>query len=179
MNSVFDPKDYIRTIPNWPEPGVQFRDITTLLEDAKAFRCVIDTLVQRYFDSEITAVVGVDARGFILGAPLAYELKTGFVPVRKKGKLPFDTITESYQLEYGTAEVELHADALKAGDKVILVDDLIATGGTLLAASSLIKRLGAEIVEACAIIDLPDLGGSQKLKEQNLNVFALCEYEGE
>ncbi|MFI2812886.1 adenine phosphoribosyltransferase [Microbulbifer sp. YPW16] len=179
MSQGFDPKSYIRTIPDWPEPGVQFRDITTLLENARAFRCVIDTLVQRYFDADISAVVGVDARGFILGAPLAYELKTGFVPVRKKGKLPFDTITESYQLEYGTAEVELHADALRAGDRVILVDDLIATGGTLLAASSLISRLGAEVVEACAIIDLPDLGGSEKLGQQGLKVFSLCQYRGE
>lgn len=178
MASEFDPKKHIRTIPDWPEPGVQFRDITTLLENPFAFRCTIDTLVQRYFDANITAVVGVDARGFILGAPLAYELKTGFVPVRKKGKLPFDTITESYKLEYGKAEVELHADALKAGDKVILVDDLIATGGTLLAASSLIKRLGAEVVEACAIIDLPDLKGSEKLRQSGLDVFSLCSYEG-
>ena len=176
---AFDPKTYIRTIPDWPEKGVQFRDITTLLENRTGFRQTIDTFIHRYFEEQIDAVVGIDARGFILAAPLAHQLKCGFVPVRKKGKLPFDTVCESYTLEYGVAEVEIHADALKKGDRVVVVDDLIATGGTMLAACNLIRKLGAEIAEAGAIIDLPDLGGSRALRQAGVPVFALCEYAGE
>lgn len=174
----FEIKNYIRSIPDWPEPGVIFRDITSLLEDKLVFRKLIDTFVHRYINSQIDAIVAIDARGFIIGAPLAYELNTGFVPVRKKGKLPGNTISEAYTLEYGTAEVEMQTSALLEGDRVILIDDLIATGGTMLAAASLIKRLGAEITEVCAIIDLPDLGGSTKLQEAGYTVHAFSEFEG-
>jgi adenine phosphoribosyltransferase len=176
---MFEPQQYIRTIPDWPEPGIQFRDITPLLENKLAFRQLIDHFVHRYFDTPIDAVVAIDARGFIIGAPLAYELKSSFVPVRKKGKLPAATISECYQLEYGSSEVEMHLDALKPGDRVVLVDDLIATGGTMMASANLIKQIGAEIIEACTIVDLPDLGGSQKLREQGIVVHALSEYPGD
>lgn len=172
-------RSVIRTVPDWPQKGVMFRDVTTLFQNKKAFRHLIDAFVQRYHDFEIDAVAGVDARGFILGAPIAYELNTSFIPVRKKGKLPFETVQESYDLEYGSATVELHTDAFKPGDKVLLIDDLIATGGTMLAAANLIQRLGADVVEAAAIIDLPDLGGSQKLKEKGIDIFSICEFEGE
>src|SRR5690554_133227 len=172
-------KSAIRTVPDWPKPGVTFRDITTVLQDRSVFRKLIDAFVHRYHHERIDAIAGVDARGFIIGSPLAYELNASFIPVRKKGKLPFDTVSETYQLEYGTAEVELHKDALKPGDRVILVDDLIATGGTMLAAASLIRKLGADLLECAAIIDLPDLGGSRKLREQGISVFTTCQFEGE
>lgn len=172
-------RSVIRTVPDWPEPGIMFRDVTTLFKDKKAFRFLIDAFVHRYHDHQIDAVAGVDARGFILGAPIAYELNTSFIPVRKKGKLPFETVEESYELEYGSATVELHTDAFNPGDRVLLIDDLIATGGTMIAAANLIQRLGAEVVEAGAIIDLPDLGGSKKLAEQGIDVFSICEFEGE
>ncbi|MEA3292370.1 MAG: adenine phosphoribosyltransferase [Pseudomonadota bacterium] len=171
-------KEAIRTVPNWPEPGVMFRDITTALQDRTVYRKLIDAFVHRYHPHQLSVIAGIDARGFVVGAPLAYELNTSFVMVRKKGKLPFDTVSESYELEYGTAEVELHKDAVKPGDRVLLVDDLIATGGTMLAAASLIRRLGAELVEVAAIIDLPDLGGSAKLRAEGLDVFTVCEFEG-
>ncbi len=177
--TTFDPKAYIRTVPNWPIEGVQFRDITTLLGDKEGFRLMIDALADRYRGLDIDTIVGLDARGFIIGAPLAYLLDCKFVPIRKKGKLPFETIGETYELEYGQATVEMHTDALSKESKVLLVDDLIATGGTLLAAQKLIASFDAEIVEACAVIDLPDLGGSNKLREAGLKVYALCEYEGE
>lgn len=176
---MFDPKPFIRTVPDWPQAGVQFRDITTLLSDKKVFRQLIDAFVHHYFDVEFDAVVGIDARGFILGAPIAYELNKAFIPVRKKGKLPFETLEESYDLEYGSAEVQIHADALSAGSKVLVIDDLIATGGTLKAACKLVERLGADVVECAAIVDLPDLGGSKALKADGISVFALCEFEGD
>lgn len=172
-------KKAIRTVPDWPQQGVMFRDITTALQDRTVFRKLIDAFIHRYHHLSIDAVAGVDARGFIIGSVLAYELNASFVPIRKKGKLPFDTVSESYELEYGKAEVEIHQDAFQKGDKVILVDDLIATGGTLLAAASLIERLGAEIIEAAAIIDLPDLGGSTKLRDKGLKVYSVCQFEGE
>ncbi len=172
-------KNAIRTVPDWPEKGVMFRDITTALQDRTVFRKLVDAFVHRYHDQAIDAIAAVDARGFIIGAPLAYELNAAFVPVRKKGKLPFDTLVEDYELEYGTASVELHRDAFKAGDRVVLVDDLIATGGTMLAAVRLLNRIGADIVEAAAIIDLPDLGGSGKLREQELPVFTVCSFSGD
>jgi adenine phosphoribosyltransferase len=177
--STFDPKAHIRTVPDWPKPGVQFRDITTLLSDARVFRQLIDAFVHRYFDYNIDAVVGIDARGFILGAPLAYQLNTAFVPVRKQGKLPFDTLEEAYELEYGQAVLQIHADALKSGQRVLVIDDLIATGGTLQAACTLVQRLGAEVIECTAIVDLPDLGGSQTLSQAGYSVCALCEYAGD
>lgn len=172
-------KKAIRTVPDWPKPGVAFRDITTVLQDRTTFRLLVDAFVHRYHDQQIDAVAAIDARGFIIGAPLAYELNAGLVLVRKKGKLPFDTLVEDYELEYGTASVELHKDAFRPGGKVVLVDDLIATGGTMLAASRLIRQIGAEIVEVSAMIDLPDLGGSRKLRDEGLNVYTVCEFEGD
>lgn len=173
-------RQHIRTVPDWPAPGVQFRDITPLLHDPKVFRVIVDTLVHRYLDSALRPdlVAALDARGFILGAVLAYELGVGFVPVRKKGKLPFHTVAETYALEYGSATVELHTDAVQPGQRVLLVDDLIATGGTLMAGKNLLEKLGAKIVEACAIVDLPDLGGSEKLRAAGLPVFSLVSFEG-
>ncbi len=176
---MFDPKPFIRTVPDWPKPGVQFRDITTLLADKKVFRQLIDAFVHHYIEVEFDAVVGIDARGFILGAPIAYELNKAFIPVRKKGKLPFATLEESYELEYGQAEVQIHADALTKGQKVLVIDDLIATGGTLQAACRLVERLGAEVLECAAIVDLPDLGGSQALTEAGYRIFSLSSFEGE
>ena len=179
MTSSFDLTRHIRSIPDWPKPGVMFRDISSLLEDKLVFRKTIDLFVHRYFTTRIDAVIGIDARGFIIGAPLAYELNAGFVPVRKKGKLPGATISEAYSLEYGEAEVEIQTDWLKKGDKVILIDDLIATGGTMLAAAHLLERLGVTVIEAAAIIDLPDLGGSARLREAGLTVHTFCEFAGE
>ena len=166
----------IRTISDWPEPGVQFRDITPLLRDGEAFHTLIDTFAERYADARIDAVAGIDARGFIIGAALAYRLGCGFIPVRKAGKLPFDTMGESYSLEYGEATVEVHTDAADARDHVLVVDDLIATGGTILAAAKLMQRLGARIVEAAVVVDLPALGGSARLDEAGVPWFALLNY---
>lgn len=155
-----DPTQYIRQIirnvPDWPKPGVTFRDITTVLQDPRSFRVLIDLFVYRYMGQKLDLVAGVDARGFIVGSVLAYELNLGFVPVRKKGKLPFNTVAEEYSLEYGNASVEMHTDSVRPGQRVLLIDDLIATGGTLLAAARLLQRLGANVVEAAAIIDLPN-----------------------
>lgn len=176
-------RDYIRarvrTIPDWPIDGVQFRDITPLMQNPATFRRLVDCFVHRYYDHDIDVLACIDARGFIIGGALAYELSTSMVPIRKRGKLPFETVSESYELEYGTAEVELHKDAITKGQKVLLLDDLIATGGTMLAAAALIDRLGGEIIEAAAIIDLPDLGGSAKLRNTGIDVFSICEFEGE
>ena len=179
MNSHnFNLSEHVRSVPGWPEPHVIFRDICSLLEDKYIFRKVIDLFVHRYFGVGVDAVVGIDARGFIIGAPLAYEINVGFIPVRKKGKLPGETISEAYTLEYGEAEVEIQTAWLKKGHKVVLIDDLIATGGTMLAATNLLKRLGVDVVEAAAIIDLPDLGGSKNLTEAGLKVYTCCEFEG-
>jgi adenine phosphoribosyltransferase len=171
-------KDHIRTVPDWPAPGVQFRDITPLLQNAKVFRVLIDAFVHRYMDAALRpdVVAGLDARGFILGSVVAYELNVGFVPIRKKGKLPFTTVEETYELEYGSATVELHSDAVKTGDRVLLLDDLIATGGTMMAGRRLLEKLGAHVMEGAAIIDLPELGGSQKLKKSGLPLFTLVNY---
>jgi adenine phosphoribosyltransferase len=171
-------REAIRTVPNWPEPGVMFRDIMPLLQRREIFRKLIDSFVHRYQNMELNAVAAIDARGFILGAPLAYELGLSLVPVRKKGKLPFDTVTQDYNLEYGSATIELHTDAFSAGDRVLVMDDLIATGGTMLAACQLVRQLEAEVVEVSAIIDLPDLGGSNKLREAGFDVYAVCEFDG-
>ena len=173
-------KDHIRTVPDWPAPGVQFRDITPLLQDAKVFRVLIDAFVHRYMDASLKpdVVAGLDARGFILGAVIAYELNVGFIPIRKKGKLPFTTVEETYELEYGSATVELHSDAVKTGDKVLLVDDLIATGGTMMAGKKLLEKLGATVMEGAAIVDLPELGGSQKLRSAGLPLFTLLDFSG-
>jgi adenine phosphoribosyltransferase len=171
-------KQQIRTVPNWPEPGVQFRDITPLLSNPRAFRVLIDQFVHRYFDVRPDAIAGLDARGFIIGSVLAYELNVGFVPIRKKGKLPFTTVQETYELEYGSATVEMHTDAVKAGDRVLLIDDLIATGGTMMAGKRLLERLGAEVIEGAAIVDLPELGGSKRLRDGGLKVFSLVAFDG-
>ncbi len=173
-------RDHIRTVPDWPTPGVQFRDITPLLQNAKVFRILIDAFVHRYMDPAMRpdVVAGLDARGFILGAVIAYELNVGFVPVRKKGKLPFTTVEETYELEYGSATVELHTDAVKPGDRVLLIDDLIATGGTMMAGKKLLEKLGAQVMEGAAIVDLPELGGSDKLRAAGLPLFTLLDFAG-
>jgi adenine phosphoribosyltransferase len=171
-------RERIRTVPDWPQPGVQFRDITPVLQDRRALRTLIDMLVQRYIDARIDTIAGLDARGFIIGPILAYELSLGFVPIRKKGKLPFRTISQSYELEYGSATVEIHEDACKPGERVVLVDDLIATGGTMMAGKILLERLGAVVVEGAAIIDLPELGGTKLLRESGLPLFTVCEFSG-
>ena len=180
--AVADPAAYIRerirTVPDWPEPGVMFRDITPLLSDPKVFRVLIDQFVHRYFDVRTDLVAGLDARGFIIGAVLAYELGVGFVPIRKKGKLPFTTVAETYELEYGSATVEMHTDAVRAGDRVLLIDDLIATGGTMMAGKRLLERLGATVIEGAAIVDLPELGGSSKLRDAGLPLFTLVDFAG-
>jgi adenine phosphoribosyltransferase len=173
-------KNHIRTVPDWPAPGVQFRDITPLLQDAKVFRVLIDAFVHRYMGPSMRpdVVAGLDARGFILGAVVAYELNVGFVPIRKKGKLPFTTVEETYELEYGSATVELHTDAVKPGDRVLLIDDLIATGGTMMAGMKLLEKLGAQVIEGAAIVDLPELGGSEKLRAAGLPLFTLLDFAG-
>jgi len=171
-------KQAVRTVENWPEDGVMFRDIMPLLQNPKIFRKLIDSFVHRYQGQAIDAVAAIDARGFILGAPLAYELGISLVPVRKKGKLPFQTVSQSYKLEYGEAEIELHTDAVRTGDRVLVMDDLIATGGTMMAACELVKKLGAEVVEVAAIIDLPDLKGGDKLREAGFEVYSICEFDG-
>lgn len=169
-------KSVIRNVPDWPQPGVKFRDITPLLQSRAAFRRLIDGFVHRYQEMELDAIAAIDARGFIIGAPLAYELSCSFVPIRKQGKLPFKTLSETYKLEYGEATVELHADAFRPGDRILIVDDLIATGGTMLAAAKLIQRAGGVVVETAAIIDLVDLGGSRKIREAGYEVFAVCTF---
>ncbi len=173
-------RNHIRTVPDWPAPGVRFRDITPLLQEAKVFRVLIDSFVHRYMDPRMRpdVVAGLDARGFILGAVVAYELNVGFVPIRKKGKLPFTTVEETYELEYGSATVELHTDAVKPGDRVLLIDDLIATGGTMMAGKKLLEKLGAIVMEGAAIVDLPELGGSEKLKAAGLPLFTLVDFAG-
>jgi adenine phosphoribosyltransferase len=169
---------HIRTVPDWPEPGVQFRDITPLLSTPRVFRVLIDEFVHRYFDPRPDVIAGLDARGFIIGSVVAYELNLGFVPIRKKGKLPYTTVQESYELEYGSATVEMHTDAVKPGDRVVLIDDLIATGGTMMAGRRLLERLGATVVEGAAIVDLPELGGSARLRDSGLPIFTLVDFSG-
>lgn len=173
-------RQHIRTVPDWPSPGVQFRDITPLLQSPKVFRVLVDAFVQRYMDPDTrpNVVAGLDARGFILGSVIAYELAVGFVPIRKKGKLPFTTIEETYELEYGSATVELHTDAVKPNDRVLLVDDLIATGGTMMAGKRLLEKLGAVVMEGAAIVDLPELGGSDRLRAAGLELFTLVDFSG-
>lgn len=173
-----DLRDAIRTIPDYPKPGVMFRDITTLLGNPRALRVAIDRLVEPYVGAGIDKVAGIEARGFVLGGAVAHQLAVGFAPVRKKGKLPWRTLRQEYQLEYGVDSVEMHEDALAAGEKVLIIDDLIATGGTALAAAKLIEGLGATVVGASFVIDLPELGGMRKLRELGLRAEALCAFEG-
>ncbi len=169
-------KSRVRTVRGWPKPGVNFRDVTTLFSDPLAFSALIEAFASESAELRVDHIAAVDARGFIVGGALAYELGKPFVLVRKKGKLPFKTISADYALEYGSATVEIHADACRPGDRVLIVDDLIATGGTLLAAAKLFQTLGAEVVRVAAVIDLPELGGSAKLRAAGLGVHALCEF---
>lgn len=171
-------KDYIRTIVDFPHEGILFRDVTTLFADPRGFRMAIDQMLHPYAGQRIDKVVGLEARGFILGGAIAHQLSLGFVPIRKKGKLPGPTISEDYTLEYGEAVVEVHDDAIAAGEKVLLVDDLLATGGTAAAGIRLVERLGGEIVGCAFVIDLPDLGGRKVLEDLGMDVHALCEFEG-
>jgi len=172
-------KSRIRTVPHWPKKGIMFRDITTLLKDPVGLKICIDEFIKRYQAQDIDIVVGIDSRGFILGGAIAYLLGKGFVPVRKKGKLPAETEKEEYALEYGTDTIEIHKDAIEKGQKVLIIDDLIATGGTALAAARLVKKLGGEVVEFGFIVDLPDLGGRKKLEEHGYSVYAQTTFEGE
>ncbi|MBI5699261.1 adenine phosphoribosyltransferase [Candidatus Saganbacteria bacterium] len=172
-------KSRIRTIPHWPKKGIMFRDITTLLKDPVGLKICIDEFIKRYEKKDIDIVVGIDSRGFILGGAIAYLLGKGFVPVRKKGKLPAETEKEEYALEYGTDTIEIHKDAIEKGQKVLIIDDLIATGGTAVAAGKLVKKLGGIVVEFGFIVDLPDLGGRKKLEQHGYSVYAQTAFEGE
>jgi adenine phosphoribosyltransferase len=173
-----DLKAAIRTIPDHPKPGIMFRDITTLLGDAKAFRRAVDELVQPFAGQKIDKVAGIEARGFILGGAVAHQLSAGFIPLRKKGKLPYKTVSAEYALEYGTDVIEMHLDACAAGEKVMLVDDLIATGGTALAGLQLLREAGAEVVAAGFVVDLPELGGAARLRQAGVPVSTLVAFEG-
>ena len=179
LRNGFDIRRYIRTIPDYPKPGIQFRDITTLLANKHAFRAAVDELMWPFLSAGVDYVAGIEARGFILGGAIAHELGLGFVPIRKKGKLPGKTIGRDYQLEYGVDRIEVHADAISKGDKILLIDDLIATGGTAEAAIDLIHDSGGEVVSAAFVINLPDLGGIDKLRAQGVKVHRLVDYEGE
>ena len=170
--------DKIRKIENWPQKGILFHDITPVLQSAEYFRLLVDLLVYRYMGQKVDVVAGLDARGVIIGAALAYQLNVGFVPIRKKGKLPFDTVSQSYALEYGEATVEIHTDAIKPGARVLLVDDLVATGGTMLAGIELIRKLGGEVIEAAAILEFTDLDGGKKIRESGAPLFTLCQNKG-
>jgi adenine phosphoribosyltransferase len=175
---VNDLRDSIRTVPDYPKPGIMFRDITTLLGDARAFRRAVDELVQPWAGMKIDKVAGIEARGFILGGAVAHQASAGFVPIRKKGKLPHKRVSIAYSLEYGLDEMEMHEDAVAKGERVILVDDLIATGGTAEGAVKLLRQMGADVLAACFIIDLPDLGGAAKLRKLDVPVRTLISFEG-
>lgn len=176
MKSV---QDYIRTIPDFPKPGIQFRDVTTLFSNPRGFRMAVDQLLHPYAGADIDVVVGLEARGFILGGAIAHQLGKGFVPIRKQGKLPGKTFEMAYQLEYGEAVMEIHDDAIEAGAKVLVVDDLLATGGTAEAGIKLLEKLGGEVVGCAFVIDLPDLGGRSKLEALGMDVHVLCAFEGD
>ncbi len=172
-------KESIATVPDYPKPGIMFRDVTTLLAHPEAFKASIDALVEAYKNHGFTKIIGTESRGFIFGAPLSYALGIPFIPVRKPGKLPRAVISQSYQLEYGEDTLELHADAIVEGDKVLLVDDLLATGGTIEATAKLVKRLGGEATDAAFVISLPELGGEQRIADLGIQVLKLVEFEGE
>lgn len=172
-------KSRIRTVPHYPKQGIMFRDITTLLQDPVGLRVMVHELVNRYTGVKIDKIAGIESRGFIVGTPLAHMLGIGFVPIRKKGKLPAETVGLDYELEYGVDRIEIHKDAIQKGEKVLLVDDLIATGGTAMAAASLIESIGGSVVECVFVIDLPDVGGRARLEKAGHKVFALCEFEGD
>jgi adenine phosphoribosyltransferase len=175
---ITDLKAAIRTIPDYPKPGILFRDITTLLGDPRAFRRAVDDLAGPFLEGGIGKVAGIEARGFILGGAVAYRLEAGFVPIRKKGKLPHETVRIAYSLEYGIDEMEMHADAIGQEERVLLIDDLIATGGTAIAAVNLLRQIGARVVAACFVVDLPDLGGAAKLRDLGIDVRTLVSFEG-
>jgi adenine phosphoribosyltransferase len=179
LRNGFDIKRYIRTIPDYPKPGIQFRDITTLLSNMHGFRAAVDELMWPFLKGDIDFVAGIEARGFILGGAVAHELGRGFVPIRKKGKLPGKVVGQDYQLEYGVDRIEIHADAIGEGDRVLIVDDLIATGGTANAAIDLVRKSGGQVVAAAFVIDLPDLGGAAKLKAKGVKVHTLVAFEGD
>ncbi len=168
----------VRTIPDYPEPGIQFRDITTLLQDPSGLRRAVDELVQPFAGLSISKVAGIEARGFILGGAVAHQLSVGFIPIRKKGKLPYQTISVEYELEYGMDEVEVHVDCLTPGDRILLVDDLIATGGTALAAIQLVREAGGDVVGASFVIDLPEIGGAARIEAAGVPVRTLMAFEG-
>ena len=172
-------KSKIRTIKNYPIDGVMFRDITTLFKDPDGLREAINIFAERYKDMKIDKIASIESRGFLIGAPLAYLLNVGMVLIRKPGKLPAETIKQDYKLEYGSDQIEIHIDAIKEGERVLIVDDLIATGGTVEAAVKLVQKMKGEVLECCFIIDLPDIGGSRKLESMGQNVFSLCEFEGD
>jgi len=174
-------KSKIRSIPDYPKKGIVFRDITTLISDPVGFRLVIDQMTQRYIKGDIDydVIVGIEARGFIMGGALSYTLGKGFVPIRKSGKLPADVVSQEYELEYGTDTMEIHKDALQPGARVLIVDDLLATGGTAVAAAQLVEKLGAKVVEMAFIVNLPDVGGEKKLTDKGYKVYSLTEFEGE
>jgi adenine phosphoribosyltransferase len=174
-------KSLIRSIPDYPKKGIMFRDITTLIRDPVGFRLVIDNLTQRYINGEIDydVIVGIEARGFIMGGALSYTLGKGFVPIRKSGKLPGDVVSQEYDLEYGTDTIEIHKDALEPGTRVLIVDDLLATGGTALAAAALVEKLGAVVAEMAFIVNLPDVGGEKKLADKGYGIYSLTEFEGD
>lgn len=174
-----DFKSIIRDIPDYPKKGIVFKDITTLLKDPRAFQEVINVFYEKLKNQKIDKVIGIESRGFIFGAPLAYKLNVGFIPIRKKGKLPGETISVNYDLEYGTDQIEIHTDSLQKGERVVLIDDLIATGGTALAAIELINKMEAEIIETFFFIDLNFLGGAQSIKELGYKVFSICNYDDE
>lgn len=172
-------KSKIRTVPDFPKKGIMFRDVTSLIADPLGLRLCVDDFVKHYQEMDFDLVVGIDSRGFIFGAALAYLLQKGFVPIRKKGKLPAETVSETYDLEYGTDTLEIHKDAIAKGQKVLIIDDLIATGGTAVAAINLVRKLGGEVVEFAAVVDLPDIGGSKKIGETGITVYSQTEFEGD
>jgi adenine phosphoribosyltransferase len=178
MTPEYDLKATVRTIPDYPKPGIMFRDITTLLGDARAFRRAVDELVQPWAGSKIDKIAGIEARGFILGGALAHQVSAGFVPIRKRGKLPHTTVRIAYSLEYGVDEMEMHVDAIHPGERVILIDDLIATGGTAEGAVKLLRQIGANVVAACFVVDLPELGGAAKLRAMDVAVRTLMTFDG-
>jgi len=178
MTPEYDLKATVRTIPDYPKPGVMFRDITTLLGDARAFRRAVDEMVQPWDGSKIDKIAGIEARGFILGGALAHQVSAGFVPIRKRGKLPHTTVRIAYSLEYGLDEMEMHVDAIHPGERVILIDDLIATGGTAEGAVKLLRQIGANVVAACFVVDLPELGGAAKLRAMDVPVRTLMTFDG-